>query len=60
MALPAYPSMISKVYNLPRITCMTCGEPMFLSLIEPASWGYEVRSFSCLKCNIVEKFTVEL
>jgi hypothetical protein len=35
--------------------CPVCGEPMFLSLIEPTyQHGYDVRTFECAKCAYAE------
>jgi hypothetical protein len=56
MTLVAFPNLIFHAATMPRITCLTCGDVMFMSLIEPISKGYEVRSFHCVDCDVTEEF----
>ena len=60
MTLVAFPNLIYRADHMPRLTCMTCGGMMFLSLIEPVSEGFEIESFSCAECDVPEEFVVEL
>jgi len=42
------------------MACSKCGNPMRLSLIEPAASGHDVRTFECVKCNSSERFSVAI
>jgi hypothetical protein len=42
------------------LACSKCANPMRLSLIEPASPGYDVRAFECVKCSSRERFSVAI
>lgn len=62
MPMIAYPNLMFMANNMPRLTCMTCGDQMTLILIEPLpqTKGFDVRTFSCRECDVVESFVVDL
>ena len=60
MTLSSYSNLILKASATPLITCMTCGDMMVISLLEPVTDGFELRSYSCEECGIVEQFVTEL
>jgi ribosomal protein L37AE/L43A len=42
------------------LPCSKCGKPMRLTCIEPATPGYDVRTFECLECNTIRSFSVRV
>ena len=56
----AYPSLLFSQNSMPRLTCMTCGGPMLLILIEPMKSDFDVRTFHCHECNVAESFVIDL
>jgi RNase P subunit RPR2 len=42
------------------LACSKCRKPMRLAYIEPASPGFDVRTFECSECNTIERFTVAI
>lgn len=62
MAIIAYPNLMFVANNMPQLTCMTCGDPMSLIPIEPLpnTIGYDVRTFACKSCDVVESFVIDL
>ncbi len=60
MSTHAYPELIFRLMDMPNLTCMTCGDRMMLDSIDTISNSYDLRSFVCLECNVVESFVVDL
>jgi len=42
------------------LACSKCRKPMRLTCIEPATRGFDLRTFECSECNTIERFTVEI
>ena len=60
MSLNTFPDLIFKASNMPRITCMTCGDVMPLDHREAISAHFEIRGYVCPECDIVETFVIDL
>jgi hypothetical protein len=39
--------------------CAACSSPMRLTAIEPSSFGQDLRTFGCPRCNRVERHIIE-
>jgi len=39
--------------------CTACGSPTALSAIEPGALGQDLRTFSCPRCNRVQRHIIE-
>jgi hypothetical protein len=39
--------------------CTACGSPMRLMAIEPSTSGHDLRTFSCPRCNRVQRHIIE-
>src|SRR6202022_3318372 len=39
--------------------CTACGSPMKVSAIEPSALGQDLRTFSCPRCNRVQRHIIE-
>jgi hypothetical protein len=39
--------------------CSRCKAPMMLAGVKPASLGFDLRTFDCVRCRHVERATVE-
>ena len=62
MSIVSYPNLVFSINNMPKLTCMTCGEPMMLILVEdmPRSTDFDLRTFKCTDCDIVETFVIDI
>jgi len=39
--------------------CTACGSPTRLTAIEPSMWGQDLRTFTCPKCERVERHIID-
>ena len=60
----AFPNLIFRAAEMPRLSCFTCGNGIRLIEAEPAgTQGYELRTYDCYDCydcDVREQFVVEL
>jgi hypothetical protein len=42
------------------LACSKCRKPKRLTCIEPASPGFDIRTFECSECSTIERFNVAI
>ena len=60
MSAGVHSNLILNASEVPYISCSKCEGMMVISLIEPVSDGFEIRSYRCDECEIEEQFVTAI
>jgi hypothetical protein len=60
MTISSYNDLIFNADHAPLLTCLTCGDKMKINNKKKVSEGYEVRTFFCDGCDIMESFIFDM
>lgn len=60
MTVIAFPEHVFDASDTPNVHCIRCGNKIPIILSEPVKEGFEIRSFNCRTCDLIEELVVAI